>query len=92
MYIGVPTNAPLSVIDPVPASRAKPKSVIFTPASFSHSITLLGLTSRCTTPWSCANCSARATCAPISAALRIGIGPARRRSSSVSPSTNSITK
>jgi hypothetical protein len=30
MNIGVPTIAPLSVIEPVPVSRARPKSVIAT--------------------------------------------------------------
>ncbi|HEX5052770.1 MAG TPA: hypothetical protein VFZ65_13420 [Planctomycetota bacterium] len=96
MYIGVPTMAPLSVIEPVPVSRARPKSVIATrgppePDSAPlRSIRLPGLMSRCTTPWSCANCSARPTAAAMAQAFCSGSGPTRSRSSSVTPSTNSI--
>ena len=72
-------------------ARAMPKSVTFTvPDRVSR--TLPGFTSRCTTPLRCANASADAISAVISAAWLGSIGPSERmRSRSARPSTYSIT-
>ena len=68
---------------------AMPKSSTFTPAGVS--MTLAGLTSRCTMPSACAAASAAATSAQTRTAIRQSSGPARRCAASVSPSASSIT-
>ena len=55
-------------------------------------ITFEGLTSRWTTPCACASSSASATAATSRAASSGASGPSRNRSSSVSPSMNSVTR
>ena len=74
----------------VPA-RAMPKSVTFTVPDRVSS-TLPGFTSRCTTPLRCANASADAISAAMSAAWPGSSGPSlRMRSRSDRPSTYSMT-
>ncbi len=69
---------------------AMPKSVTFT--CWPAIITLPGLTSRWTTPWSWANWRALAMSAPISAARWASSGPSDRMTSRrVLPSTYSMT-
>jgi hypothetical protein len=72
-----------------PTAAEMPKSTSLTPPEVT--ITLLGLTSRCTTPRACAAASAAATWAQISAAERHGSAPPARMSASERPSTSSIT-
>ncbi len=67
-----------------------PKSTTFTPVAVS--ITLPGVTSRCTTPRACAVASAEATSAATVTASRHGRRPSRaNRAVSGPPSINSIT-
>ncbi len=71
------------------AKRARPKSSTFTrPRSFT--ITLPGLTSRCTTPCSCASASASATCRAMGRMAAASIRPASSICASVRPFTYSI--
>ncbi len=60
MYPGVPI-AEVCCAAPYSKILAVPKSVTFTESS-EVNMMLAGLMSRCTTLWSCANCSAEQTC------------------------------
>ncbi len=74
-----------------PSRLAIPKSLSTTRPSLAIS-TLAGLTSRCSTPESCAERNAARTCSPMCAARCGGIGPsASSTSASESPRTSSIT-
>ena len=63
----MPITEPVWVRSSLVPARAMPKSVTFTPP-VGVSSTLPGFTSRCTTPERCANASADAISAAISAA------------------------
>ena len=91
-YCAVPTTIPLWVSGTVSATRAIPKSVIFTIPSCPTS-RLPGFTSRCTMPARCAASSAVAACSITSSVRSVGSRPSRARiAESGSPSTNSITR
>jgi hypothetical protein len=82
---------PVCVRPSLAPARAMPKSVTFTcPCGVIN--TLPGFTSRWTTPLRCANASAEAISAVMSAARPASMGPSLRMSSrSERPSTYSIT-
>ncbi len=71
---GDPMTIPVWVSRESPSKVAIPKSVS-TARPLSASITLLGLTSRCSTPAACAVASADSSWRPASAALGGGSGP-----------------
>jgi hypothetical protein len=84
-------TAPLLVSRVSSVDCAMPKSVSFTRPLGSTRI-LLGLTSRCTTPASCAACNAESSGSASRATLSCGSGPSRAtRSARVGASTSSIT-
>ena len=84
--------SPLPVVEWVSsAAAAIPKSMTFTSPP-GVSITLLGLTSRCTIPRWWAASRASATAAATRAASAGGSGPAATRSASVCPSSSSMTR
>ena len=87
----MPSTTPGSVSASPTADCAMPKSVTFTlPPGVSS--TLLGFTSRWTTPWWWACASASAICAPTAATSAGGNGPRSLSSARrLRPSTNSIT-
>ena len=74
MYIGVPSTLP-AIVSPVFSVRAMPKSAIFT-RPLLVMMTLLGFTSRCQTPCSCAWPSASSNCAPM-LAMSAGVNATR---------------
>ncbi len=103
MYAAVPRMTPASVASsnsvgeadtsgtsvPVTMARASPKSSTLTTPS-PRSLTLAGLRSRCTTPWSWAYSSASAICRAMAIASTLGSGPSASRSARVVPSTSSM--
>ncbi len=96
-YCGVPTTMPVCVIEVTPDCRARamPKSITLT-TPLVDTITLAGLMSRCTSPWSCEASSADSTAAVIFSACSVGIAPrvvtcSSSTSFSERPSTNSMT-
>jgi hypothetical protein len=75
MYCGVPTMIPVRVIaPPLSSNNAEPKSVSTTRPSSAIN-TLLGFTSRCSTPTRLAASSADRTANPIPATSPTGSGP-----------------
>ena len=80
MYEGEPRTTPVEVRAGSPAVEAMPKSVR-TPRPSLVTSTLLGFTSRCTTPCAWADSRALSTSRPISATRCGGSGPSSRRSS-----------
>ena len=89
MYLGEPSTAPTWVSMSDARMRATPKSI--TLARLSPTIMMLpGLTSRCTTPRSCANASPSATCARISSTNGSSRPPRFIMSRSSTPSSTSI--
>jgi hypothetical protein len=98
MYIGVPTTIPVSVSRSSPSRRASssgavsPKSATKARPDLLSTSTLLGFTSRCTSPMACASARAAATSPSSRRAVRSGgRGWARSQSASVLPSTYCIT-
>ena len=86
----MPSSAPSGPLSLSPTSAEMPKSTTFTPVGVS--MTLPGVTSRCTTPRACAAASAEATSAPMVIASRHGSCPSRpSRPLSGPPSTSSMT-
>ena len=91
MYAGVPSIEPATVIERPDTILAMPKSVT-TGRPRASMMMLDGLTSRCTTPSECANCSASATCLTTKVTPPGSWGRrSRRSSSSVRPSRYFIT-
>ncbi|HEX5050202.1 MAG TPA: hypothetical protein VFZ65_00390 [Planctomycetota bacterium] len=99
MYSGVPTTWPASVNSVAstsfwPIAFARPKSMILTcrrPPS-SPTSTLLGLRSRCTTPFWCACCTAAQTCCTSRSRSASGSLFCSQYSLSGWPLTSSMTK
>ena len=91
-YCAVPMTIPDAVIGIWLVAVEMPKSVIFTRPERASRM-LPGLTSRCTTPATCAACSARAVWARIGSRRRVGsTGSRSSRSDIGSPRTSSMTR